>query len=72
MKTAGLIIGIILSVLSAIGIVVCLVLVSTTNGRVSFEEALMVAIPLAGLFLVALVLTIISAVFVVKARRSAA
>ena len=45
MKIAGLVIGIILSVLSAIGIVICLVLVTTTNGRVSFEEALMLAIP---------------------------
>jgi len=71
MKTAGLIIGIILSVLSAIGIVICLVLVSTTNGRVSLEESMLVAIPLAVLFLVASVGTVIAAILILKARKTA-
>ena len=69
MKIAGLVIGIILMVLSGIGIVICLVLVSTTNGRVSFEESMMVAIPLAVLFLAAMALTLVSAIFVIKARK---
>lgn len=72
MKIAGLIIGILLMILSGIGIVVCLVLVSTTNGRVSLEESMMVAIPLAVLFFVALVGTIVAAIFVFKARKNAA
>ena len=72
MKIASLIVGIILMVLSGIGIVICLVLVSTTNGRVSLEESLLVAIPLAILFFAALVLTIVSVIFVLKARKAAA
>ena len=72
MKIAGLIIGIILMLLSAIGIVICLVLVSTTNGRVSLEESLMVAIPLAVLFFVAFVGTIAAAIFILKARKNTA
>ena len=72
MKIAGLIVGILLMVLSGIGILICLVLVSTTNGRVSLEESLMVAIPLAFLFFIAFVLTTVSAVFVLKARKAVA
>ena len=72
MKIAGLIIGILLMILSGIGIVVCLVLVSTTNGRVSLEESMMVAIPLAVLFFVALVGTVISAIFFFKGKKHAA
>ena len=72
MKIAGLIIGIILMILSGIGIVVCLVLVSTTNGRVSFEEAIMVAIPLAVLFIAAFAGTVVSAILYFKGRKSAA
>ena len=72
MKIASLIVGIVLMVLSGIGILICLVLVSTTNGRVSLEESLMVAIPLAFLFFIALVLTTVSAIFVFKARKAAA
>ena len=72
MKIAGLIIGILLTVLSGIGIVACLVLVSTTNGRVSSEESMLVAIPLAVLFFIAFVLTIVAAIFVLKAKKTAA
>lgn len=72
MKIASLITGIALMMLSGIGIVICLVLVSTTNGRVSLEESLLVAIPLAVLFFIALVLTIISAVFFFKVKKNTA
>lgn len=59
-------------VLSGIGILICLFLVATTNGRVSLEESLLVAIPLGFLFFLAFVLTTVSAIFVLKARKSAA
>ena len=72
MKIASLIIGVVLMVLSGIGIVGCLLAPSLTNGRASFEESMLVAIPLALLFLVALVLTIVAAVFVLKAKKNAA
>ena len=71
MKIAGLIVGIVLMILSGIGIVICLVLVSTTNGRVSFEESLLVAIPLAVLFFVAFIGTIVAAFLVLKQRKAA-
>ena len=71
MKTTGLIVGIGLMILSGIGILICLVLVSTTNGRVNLEESMLVAIPLAVLFLAAMALTIVSAIFVIKARNPA-
>ena len=57
--------------LSAIGIIGCLVLVSTTNGRVSLEESLLVAIPLAVLFLIALTGTFVSAIFLMKSKNAA-
>ncbi|MGI8786348.1 MAG: hypothetical protein ACR2HG_01120 [Pyrinomonadaceae bacterium] len=71
MKIAGLIIGILLMVLSGIGFVSCLILPGM-NSHVSIQESMMVAIPLAGLFFVALVGTISAAIFVFKARGKAA
>ncbi len=71
MKIVGLMIGIVFMVLSGLGILICLILPGM-NSHVSFQESMMVAIPLAGLFFVALVGTIISAVFVLKARKNAA
>ena len=72
MKIAGLIVGIVLMVLSGIGILICLLAPAMTSGRASFEESMMVAIPLAGLFFLALVLTIVAAIFVLKAKKNAA
>ena len=72
MKIASLIIGIALMILSGVGIVICLLAPAMTSGRASFEESMMVAIPLAGLFFVALAGTIVSAIFVLKARKTAA
>jgi uncharacterized membrane protein len=70
MKIAGLIIGILLMVLSGIAFIVCLLLPSMTNNRVNFEEALLGLIPSAIIFFLALVLTIISAVFFFKAKKN--
>jgi len=72
MKIASLIVGVVLMVLSGIGIVICLLAPSMTNGRASFEESMLVAIPLAGLFFVALVGTIVAAVSILKAKKNAA
>lgn len=69
MRIASLIIGIVLTVLSGIGIIICLLAPSMTNGRASFEESMLVAIPLAVLFFVALAATVASAIFVLKARK---
>lgn len=71
MKVASLIIGIVFMVLSGIGILICLILPGVTRG-VSVQESMMVAIPLAGLFFVSFVGTIIAAVFVLKARKTVA
>ena len=53
MKLASLIVGIVLVLLSGIGIVVCLILPGVTR-NVSIQESMLVAIPLAVLFFVAL------------------
>ena len=71
MKIAGLIIGIVLMILSGIGVVVCLLLPSM-NSHVSFEESMMVFIPTAVLFVVALLGTVVSAIFFFKKRKTAA
>lgn len=72
MKIASLIIGIVFMVLSGLGIIICLLAPAMTNGRASFEESMLVAIPLAGLFFVSFVVTIVAAVFVLKAKKNAA
>ena len=70
MKTAGLVIGILLMILSGIGFIVCLALPSMTSNRVSFDEAILGLIPAAIVFFLAFVLTVISAIFVFKARKA--
>ena len=72
MKIAGLIIGILLIVLAGIGCVVCLLLPSMTNNRVSFDEAALGLIPAVLLLLLGFLLTIVSAIFIFKARKKAA
>ena len=72
MKRAGLIIGIILMVLAGITFIVCLALPSMTNNRVDFGEALLGLIPAAIVFFLAFVLTVVSAIFFFKGRRTAA
>ena len=70
MKIAGLVIGILLMGLAGIGFVVCLALPSMTNNRVSFEEAILGLIPSAIVFFLAFLLTVISAVFFFRGRKS--
>lgn len=70
MKIASLIIGIVFTVLSGLGILICLILPGM-NSHVSFQESMMVVIPLAGLFFVSLMVTIISAILALKARKNA-
>jgi hypothetical protein len=72
MKIASLIVGILLMVLAGIGFIVCLLLPSMTNNRVNFQEAMLGLIPAALIFLLALVMTIVSAIFVIKARKTVA
>jgi hypothetical protein len=69
MKIAGLIVGILLLALSGIGFIVCLLLPSMTSGRVSFEESMLGLIPSVIVFLFALLLTVISAIFFFKGRK---
>lgn len=61
MKRSSLIAGIGLMILSAIVCAGCLLAPSLTNGRASFEEAMMVFIPSAILFVVAALLTVLAA-----------
>jgi uncharacterized membrane protein len=70
MKIAGLVIGILLMILAGIGFVVCLALPAMTDNRVSFEESMLGLIPSAIVFFLAFLLTIISAIFVFKSKKS--
>ncbi len=72
MKIASLIVGILLMILAGIAFVVCLLLPSMTNNRVNFEESLLGLIPAAIVFFLAFVLTIVAAIFVLKARKTTA
>lgn len=72
MKIAGLIIGILLILLAAIGGIVCLLLPSMTNNRVSFDEALLGLIPAVIVFFLGFVITVVSGIFILKARKKAA
>ncbi|MDQ2856703.1 MAG: hypothetical protein M3R68_10270 [Acidobacteriota bacterium] len=72
MKTAGLIIGIVLMILSGITFVVCLALPTMTDGRVSSQESMLGLIPAAIFFFLAFVLTVISAIFVFKGKKKSA
>lgn len=71
MKIASLVIGILLMILAGVGAIVCLLLPSLTNNRVSFDEAMLGLIPAVVLLFVGFVVTVIAIVFVIKARKSA-
>jgi uncharacterized membrane protein len=71
MKIAGLIVGILLMVLSGITFVVCLLLPAMTDNRVSFDESVLGLIPAAIVFFLAFVLTVVSAIFFFKAKKTA-
>ena len=70
MKLAGLIIGIIGMVLSGIVFIVCLLLPAMTNNHVSRGESMLGLIPSIIVFFLALVLTIVSTIFVLKAKKA--
>ncbi len=71
MRIASLIVVILLMVLAGIGAIVCLLLPSMTNNRVNFEEALLGLIPAVIVFFLGLLLTVVAAIFVLKARKTA-
>ncbi len=71
MKIASLIVGILLMVLAGIGGIVCLLLPSMTNNRVSFDEALLGLIPAVIVLFLGFIITIVSAIFMIKARKTA-
>jgi hypothetical protein len=71
MKVASLIVGILLMVLAGITFVVCLLLPAMTDNRVSFEESMLGLIPAAIVFFLALVLTVVSAIFFFKGKKTA-
>lgn len=71
MKIAALIVGILLMVVSGIAFVVCLALPSITNNKVNFEESLIGLIPSMFFLFVGFVVTVISAIFVLKGRKTA-
>ena len=70
MRIATLIIGILLVVLSIIGGIVCLLLPSMTNNRVSFDEALLGLIPAVLVFFIGFAITVVGAILVFKARKA--
>jgi hypothetical protein len=59
-------------VLAGIGGIVCLLLPSMTNNRISFDEAILGLIPAVIVFFLGLVITIAAAFLVMKARKTAA
>jgi len=71
MRIASLIVGILLMVLAGIGAIVCLLLPSMTNNRVNFEESLLGLIPAVIVFFLGFLLTVVAAIFVLKARKAA-
>ena len=70
MKIAGLIIGILLMVLAGIGGIVCLLLPSMTNNRVSFDEAMLGLIPAVIVLFLGFIITIVAAIFIIRARKA--
>lgn len=71
MKLASLIIGILLMILSGIAFIVCLLLPAMTNNRVSFDESMLGLIPSVVVFVLAFVLTVVSAIFSFKGKKTA-
>ena len=70
MKIASLIIGIVLMVLAGIAFIVCLLLPAMTNNHVSRGESMLGLIPAVIVFLLAFVLTVVSVIFVLKAKKN--
>lgn len=72
MKIASLIIGVLGMVLAGITVVVCLLLPAMTNNHVSRSESMMGIIPAVAVFFLAFVLTVVSAIFVLKSKKTVA
>lgn len=72
MKKAGLVIGILLAILACIGGLICLLLPSLTNNRIKLEEALLGLIPAVIVFIFGFSVAVISAILILKSRKSAA
>lgn len=71
MKIAGLVIGILLIVLGVIGAIVCLLLPSMTNNKVSMDEAALGLIPAVLIFLLGFLIAVVSGIFYIKGRKKA-
>jgi uncharacterized membrane protein len=69
MKIAGLVIGILGMLLAFIVLIVCLMLPSMTNNRVSFEESLLGIIPAVIIGIIAFIITIISGIMWLKSKK---
>ena len=72
MKIAVLIIGILMMILAVIGGIVCFLLPSMTNNRISFDEALLGLIPAVLVFFLGFAITVVTGIFILKARKKAA
>lgn len=70
MRIASLVVGILLMILAGIGGIVCLLLPSMTNNRVKFDEALLGFIPAVLIFFAGILITVVAAIFVIKARKA--
>ncbi len=70
LKIASLIVGILLMILAGIGFVVSLLLPTITDNHVSFEESMFGLIPSAIVFVLAFLLTLISAFLVFKRKKT--
>lgn len=69
MRIAGLVIGILLVILSVIGGIVCLLLPSMTNNKISFDEALLGLIPAVIAGFIGFIVAVTSMIFFLKARK---
>jgi hypothetical protein len=70
MKIAGLLIGIGLTVLSAIALVIFLMLPSMTNNRVNMKDAMVGILPSIFFGFIGLVITVISAFVMLKGKKT--
>lgn len=70
MKIAGLISGILLTVLSMIALLIFLMLPSMTNNRVNMKEAMVGIVPSLLFGSIGLVITAISALVLLKGKKS--
>ncbi len=69
MKIGCLVIAIVVTALSGIGFVVCLLLPAMTSNRVSFDESVPGLIASGVIFFLSFVGTVIAAILVIKGRK---